>query len=193
MMKKILLFFALMTAMVGNAQTGRWINDKDHTRIGFEVKHGGVSFVSGYFGDFDVTVNAAGEKMLDTKIDVTIKTSSVNTGIAARDKHLRTADFFDVEKFPTMTFKSTKIVAESENRGKIYGNLTMRGVTKPIVLDAWFIAKAKSPMNGKMTAGFRLTGTVKRTDFGLGPKFLPDIVGNEVHLIIDAEFSPEEK
>lgn len=192
-MKKILLFFALMTVMVGNAQTGKWINDKAHTRIGFEVKHGGVSFVSGYFEDFDVTVDAAGKKMLDTQIDVTIKTASINTGIEARDNHLRSADFFEVEKFPTMTFKSTKIVAKSKNKGKIYGNLTMRGVTKPIVLDAWFIGQADSPLNGNVTAGFRLTGTVKRTDFGLGPKFLPDMIGNEVHLIVDAEFSPEKK
>lgn len=179
-----------MAAVVVNAQTGKWNNDKAHTRIGFEVKHGGVSFVSGYFGDFDISVDAAGKKLQDTQIDVTIKTSSINTGIDARDNHLRSADFFEADTYPVMTFKSTRFVPKSKNKGKIYGNLTIKGVTKPIVLNAVLIDKVTNPKDNKTTAGFRLTGIVKRTDYGFGPKFLPDAIGNEVHLIIDGEFSP---
>ena len=187
-MRKLFLFFALLTAVVVNAQTGKWTNDKFHTRIGFEIKHGGVSFVSGYFSDFDINVTAAGKKMQDTKVDVTINTKSVNTGVEPRDNHLRSADFFEVEKYPTMTFKSTRFVVSSKNKGKIYGNLTIKGITKPVVLDAKLINQVTK--DGKTTAGFRLTGTVKRTDYGFGPKYLPNAIGNEVHLIIDAEFSP---
>ncbi|MBM6993932.1 MAG: polyisoprenoid-binding protein [Prevotella sp.] len=189
-MRKVLLFFALLSAVALQAQTGKWTNDKAHTRIGFEVKHAGLSFVSGRFGDFDITVDAAGKNYLGTKVDVTIQTKSISTGVEARDNHLRTADFFEVEKYPTMTFKSTKFVATSKKTGKIYGNLTIKGVTKPVVLNATLIAQMVSPMSKVMTAGFRLRGTVKRSDFGLGPKFLPALIGDNVNLIIDAEFSP---
>lgn len=189
-MRKLLLLFALVTSMVMQAQTGTWNNDKAHTRIGFEVKHAGMSWVSGYFGDFDVKTQAAGKKYLGTTVDVTIQTQSIHTGIDARDNHLRSADFFEADKYPTMTFKSTRFVAKSKNKGKIYGNLTIKGVTRPVVLNATLIAHGISDMSHTMTAGFRLTGTIKRTDFGLGPKFLPAIIGDEVNLIIDAEFSP---
>lgn len=191
MMRKLLLFFALFSAVVMQAQTGKWVNDKAHTRIGFEVTHAGLSFVSGQFSDFEIDVDAAGKNYLGTKIDVTIHTKSIGTGVEARDNHLRTADFFEVDKYPTMTFKSTKIVATSKTTGKVYGNLTLHGVTKPVVLNATLIAKKVSPMSQVMTAGFRLKGTVKRSDFNFGPKFLPAIIGDNVNIIVDAEFSPE--
>lgn len=187
-MKKIFLFFALIAALAVNAQTGRWTNDKAHTRIGFEIKHGGVSFVSGYFGDFDIAVDAAGKKLKDTQIDVTIKTASISTGIEARDNHLRSADFFEADRYPAMTFKSTRFVASSKRKGKIYGNLTIKGITRPVVLQAVLIDQITH--EGKTVAGFRLTGVVRRSDYGFGPKFLPNAIGNEVNLIIDGEFSP---
>lgn len=190
-MKKIIsIMFMLVFALAMNAQTGTWKNDKAHTRIGFEVKHAGLSFVSGRFTDFDISVDAQGKNYLNSKVTAVIRTKSIATGVEARDNHLRSADFFDADVYPTMTFKATKAVMISKTHGKLYGTLTIRNVTKAVVLDAWLIAHKVSPMSKVMTAGFRLKDTVKRSDFGLGPKFLPDLIGNEVNIIIDAEFSP---
>jgi polyisoprenoid-binding protein YceI len=193
-MKKIVLaLMMLMSAWGIQAQTGKWVNDAAHTRIGFEISHAGLSLVSGRFTDFDIDVDAAGKNLLDTKIVATIKTNSVKTGIEARDNHLKTADFFEVDNYPTMVFKSTRISAKTKNTGKIYGTLTIRDVTKPVVLDATLIAKKVSPMSKVLTAGFRLKGKIKRSDFNFGPKYLPEIIGNDVTIIIDGEFSPASK
>lgn len=187
------MIMMVLAAMTAKAQTGKWINDKDHTRIGFEIKHAGLSWVSGYFKDFTIDVDAAGKNCLGTKVNASIQTKSIDTGIEARNSHLRTADFFEVDNYPTMTFTSTRFVALSKTRGRMYGNLTIKGVTKPVILTGDLIAKQVSPMTKVMTAGFRLKGVVRRSDFGLGPKFLPAIVGDKVTIIVDAEFSPEKK
>lgn len=193
-MKKIVLALLLLVSALGiYAQNGKWVNDADHTRIGFEITHAGLSIVSGRFTDFDIDVNAAGTNFLGTQIVATIKTASIKTGVDARDHHLKTADFFDVDNYPTMVFKSTKLVAKGKNKGKIYGTLTIRDVTKPVVLDATLISKMVSPMTNMLTAGFRLKGTIKRSDFNFGTKFLPPIIGDEVTIIIDGEFSPAKK
>lgn len=189
-MKEIMTMLVLMVmATAINAQTGEWTNDKYHTRIGFEVKHNGISFVSGHFNDFDIKVDAAGKDFLAIKVDVTVQTKSIDTGIEARDNHLRTADFFETDKYPTMTFRSTKFTKTGKNSGKIHGILTLRGISKPVVLTGNVIGKKIDPKTQKTIAGFRLRGSVKRSDFGLGPKFLPDAIGNEVAIIVDAEFA----
>ena len=105
-MKNILLFLLFMTAASINAQTVMWTDDPEHTRIGFEVKHAGLSFVSGYFSDFDITVRQENGDCTNTDIRVEVRTASVSTGVEARNKHLRSSDFFDVERFPMMVFKS---------------------------------------------------------------------------------------
>ncbi|MBM6992655.1 MAG: YceI family protein [Prevotella sp.] len=169
---------------------GKWEVDMTHARIGFEIKHCGLSFVSGMFSDFTIDINAKGQDLFDTEIVATIKTDSVNTGVAPRDGHLRTADFFETDKYPTMVFRSTKIIPQSKKEGKIEGMLTLRNVTKPVVLNAQLIDCMPSPMTQQTTAGFRLTGSINRADFEFGPKFVPAIIGNEVSLIIDAEFTP---
>jgi polyisoprenoid-binding protein YceI len=193
-MKKIFLALVMLLSVVGlQAQEGKWVNDAAHTRIGFEIEHAGLSIVSGRFTDFDIDVNAAGANFLGTQIVATIKTASVKTGVEARDNHLKSADFFDADNYPSMVFKSTKLVAKGKNKGKVYGTLTIRDVTRPIVLDATLIANKVSPMSNVQTAGFRLKGTIKRSDFNFGPKFLPAIIGDEVTILIDGEFSPAKK
>ena len=121
-----------------------WKDDPDHTRIGFEVKHAGLSFVSGYFSDFDISVRQA-----NTHILAEVQTTSISTGVVARDNHLRSPDFFNVEVFPLMTFKSTKIKMEKTRKGKIYGDLTLHGVTQRIELEVLLIGKRKSPVSKK--------------------------------------------
>ena len=119
-MKNILLFLLFMTAASINAQTVMWTDDPEHTRIGFEVKHAGLSFVSGYFSDFDITVRQENGDCTNTDIRVEVRTASVSTGVEARNKHLRSSDFFDVERFPMMVFKSTGMKMLGTDKGEIY-------------------------------------------------------------------------
>jgi len=108
--------------------------------------------------------------------------------VEMRDKHLRSADFFDVEKFPTMTYKSTGIKKVAENKYTLTGNLTLHGVTKPVTMDLWYRGTIVNPQSKTPTAGFQLTGTIKRSDFGIGEKFAPPMLSDEVKIKADGEF-----
>lgn len=198
-MKKLaLLFVAIASVAFVSAQT-TWTNDPAHSRLGFKVKHLTISEINGYFSDFTVTVSTSKADYSDAKVTLSAKTASVNTGIEARDNHLKTADFFDAEKFPTLTFESTsfaKLPAKLKVKGVpekaiLKGNLTLHGVTKPVVLTVTYYGTITNPMNQQTTAGFHISGTLKRSDFGIGTKFPEAVVGDEITLIADAEFSPK--
>jgi polyisoprenoid-binding protein YceI len=145
--------------------TGTYNFDKAHSSIGFRVKHMGLVDVPGYFRDFSGIVKYDGKDVTKSSVEFTAKMESVDTGVAGRDKHLRNADFFEVEKYPEMTFKSTKI----EKKGKNYlltGDLTMKGVTKQVSLPltvAGFVTDAK----GGTKMGAVAETTINRRDFGV--------------------------
>lgn len=190
-MKKYILMAAVMlSAFAANAQT-TWTNDPMHSRLGFVVKHTMISEIDGRFADFNATVVTSKPDYTDAKITLTAKVASINTDVEARDNHLRSADFFDAEKYPTLTFKSTKLVKVNANKGIVYGNLTFHGVTKPIKLNVTFFGKIVSPMNNKTTAGFQVKGLVKRSDYNLGSKFPEAMISNDVKIIANVEFSPD--
>lgn len=190
-MKKILLLSTLILAsMVSFGQAKTWTNDPVHSRLGFTVKHLTISEISGRFADFTVNVTTSKADYSDAKIELTAKIASIDTEIEARDNHLLSADFFDAEKFPTLTFKSTSFTKVAKNKAKLVGNLTMHGVTKPVTLNVVYNGSVVNPMNNKDTAGFKITGTLKRSDFGIGSNFPETIVGDEIHIIANAEFSP---
>ena len=119
-------------------------------------------------------------------VDVTIDMTSVDTGSTAFNSHIQGADFLDTAKFPTATFKSTKVVFEGDAPSAIEGNLTIKGITKPVTLDAEFYGAGANPMNKKENVGFVATGTIKRSDFGMGG-FVP-VVGDNVELKIIVAF-----
>ena len=181
---------AMLFTLTVNAQT-TWTNDPQHSRLGFVGKHIMISEIDGRFADFKATVTTSKPNYSDAKITLTAKVASINTDVEARDTHLKSADFFDAEKYPTLTFKSTKLVKVNSRKGYIYGNLTFHGVTKPIKLDVTFFGKVINPMNKHETAGFQVRGTVKRTDYLLGPKFPEVMIGNEVRIVANVEFSPD--
>ena len=140
--------------------------DKAHSEATFTVRHF-VSKVSGKFDDFAGTVNGDLSKPGDASVEFTIKTASVDTGVANRDNHLRSADFFDAEKNPEITFKSTAIKpAAAKNVFNVTGNLTMRGVTKQVTLPVEFLGFAKDP-GGNTRAGFSTHTTINRKDYGI--------------------------
>lgn len=147
-------------------EAGTYDFDKAHSFIGFRIKHMGLIEVPGYFRDFKGTVNFDAADITKSTVEFTAKTTSVDTGVAARDNHLRTADFFDVEKFPEMTFKSTKV----EKRGKsliLTGDLTIKGITKtvsiPFEITGWLPAGDRNP--AKM--GIAGETVINRRDFGV--------------------------
>jgi polyisoprenoid-binding protein YceI len=196
-MKKLFLLFALASSVLFASAQTTWTNDPAHSRLGFKVKHLTVSEINGYFSDFSVTVETTKADYSDAKIVLTAKVGSVNTGIEARDNHLKTADFFDAEKFPTLTFTSTSFtkvpvkLKGAPAKAILKGNLTLHGVTKPVVLTVTYYGTVTNPMNQQTTAGFHISGVLKRSDFQIGSKFPEAIVGDEITIIADAEFSPK--
>ncbi len=190
-MKKYLILAVLaVSALVGTAQTKTWTNDPAHSRLGFTVKHLTVSEIDGRFSDFSIKVTTSKADYSDAKIEVTAKVASINTDVEARDNHLRSADFFDAEKFPTLTFTSTSLKKVTKNKGVLSGNLTFHGITKPVVLDVTYFGTVVNSMNNAETAGFQIKGTIKRSDFDLGPKFPEAMLSDNIQIIANAEFSP---
>lgn len=144
-----------------------WNVDKVHSVIEFSVKHMMISNVKGTFNEFDGTIEADPNDLTDASIDFKIDASSVDTRMEDRDEHLRSADFFDVENHPHITFKATDIKKKSDNRYDMTGDFTMRGTTKLVTFDTTFEGSAKDPMSGEEAAGFTGSTTISRKEFGL--------------------------
>src|SRR5690606_12539254 len=163
-MKKGLLAIALLIATTVFAAVTLWTNDKAHSQLQFTVTHLGLSDVSGTFNDFDVKVNATKEDFSDAVFELTAKVASIDTRVGARNDHLKSADFFDADKYPEITYKSTAIKKKGKDRYKLTGDLTMHGVTKSVTTDLLYRGKLVDEDTGKETVGFQLTGEIKRSD-----------------------------
>lgn len=187
-MKKIILGIALMmlSAFAVNAQQN-WTNDPAHSYLGFVVKHLTITQINGKYDDFSIKVVTSKPDYSDMKVTVVAKTKSINTGVEMRDNHLRSADFFEVEKYPEMTFVSTAVKKKSNNSFFLTGNLTLHGVTKAVTLLVTYNGNVENPMSKKQAFGFHITGAIKRSDFGLGPKFPEAIISDQVKIVADAE------
>ncbi|MEK1939605.1 MAG: YceI family protein, partial [Pseudomonas sp.] len=176
-LKKSLAALALGTAMLsaGHAMADDYTIDKQgqHAFIDFKISHLGFSYIYGTFKDWEGTFSFDAKKPEASKIDITLKTTSVDTNHAERDKHIRTADFLDVSKFPEAKFVSTSVKSTGEGKADVTGDLTLHGVTKPVVIKATFLGEGKDPWGG-YRAGFEGTTTIKLKDFDiqkdLGPK-----------------------
>jgi len=188
------LFLAAVVAAVAApsvASAKTYTIDGDHTSVTFRVRHI-FTHVDGRFKEFDGTIMFDPEKLDTATVNGTIKAASIDTNVADRDEHLRSSDFFNVAEHPEIKFESTKVtdIDKSKKTAKIHGNLTMHGVTKPVVLDAAFLGEANDPWGNKK-AGFTASTTVDRTQWGLAwNKVLETgsvLVGNEIEIRIDAE------
>ena len=187
-MKKI--FTLLSVALISTAAMAQstWKVDKAHSRLQFTITHLAVSDVDGSFKDFDVTITSAKPDFSDATFTLTAKTASINTGVDKRNEHLKSADFFDAAANPELTFKSTSFKKVSESKYQLVGDLTMHGITKPVSLDFIYRGTVTNPMSKKAVAGFRATGTIKRSDFKIGPKFEAPMLSEEVIITADGEF-----
>ena len=143
-----------------------WNIDAAHTDVGFSVKHLMISTVRGRFGDVRGTITLNGADLTRASVEAEIATASIDTRTEQRDAHLRSADFFDVEKFPVLTFRSTQVGDVSGNGFKLHGDLTIHGVTRPVTLDVAYEGRTKDPWGGERV-GYAATTRIKRSDFGL--------------------------
>ncbi|RKG55268.1 polyisoprenoid-binding protein [Acinetobacter cumulans] len=161
--------------------------DPTHTATVFNWNHFGFSTPSANFSDIQGTINVDNAKPANSSVDVTIPLSSLNTNVKALDEHLKTADFFNAEKYPNITFKSTKVQALGKNKYKITGNLTVKDVTKPVVLDAVLNKQGVHPMTKAESIGFNATTSFNRSAFGVGA-YVPN-VGDKITVNITTEVS----
>lgn len=157
------VFIILMTT--ANAQS-IWKADLAHSRVDFTVTHLVISEVSGRFTDFDVALRQGKDDFSGSSVEATIKTASINTDNSQRDNHLRSDDFLNAEKFPLIKFQSTSFEKTGDNTYAIAGNLTIRDVTKPVVLTGKLNGTVKTPW-GDERAGFTATTTINRFDYGV--------------------------
>lgn len=144
----------------------QWNLDPAHSSADFTVRHMMVTNVRGSFGNLSGTINFDPENIGASSVEATIDVATINTGVEDRDNHLRSADFFEVEKYPNITFKSTDVQVTGDNSAKITGDLTIRDVTNPVVLDVDFLGQGGSPF-GDTRAGFEATTKIDREAFGL--------------------------
>ena len=144
----------------------KWVLDPTHSEIGFKIKHLMITNVSGNFNNFEVKAETDGNDFLKAKINVDILVESINTNNSQRDQHLRTADFFEAEKYPNINFSSTKIEKLDDETFTLYGNLTIKETTKPVKLTLEYGGITKDPY-GNVKAGFSIAGKINRHDFGV--------------------------
>ncbi|MBI3365352.1 MAG: polyisoprenoid-binding protein, partial [Ignavibacteriae bacterium] len=160
------LLFALLVAVGSLTAQTTWKGDKAHSRVEFTVTHLLISEVTGRFTDFDATLEQGADDFSGSKVQATIRTASVNTDNEFRDKDLRSDNFFNADSFPTITFKSTKFEKTGKDTYLITGDLTIRNITKSVVLNA--VLKGQySDSKGHAKAGFKATTTIDRFEFGI--------------------------
>ena len=176
---------ALTLSMPTIAQSNAWQLDPAHSSAQFAVRHMGISTVRGTFTKLSGSAHYDAADAKNNSVEVTIETASVDTRVEMRDNDLRSDHFFDVQKYPTMTFRSTKVESAGADKLRITGDLTIRGVTKPFTLDVEGPSKPINDGQGHLHMGVSATGTLNRTDFGMTG--YPGVVGNEIKLTIDAE------
>jgi polyisoprenoid-binding protein YceI len=172
------------------AQLSTWSNDPAHSEVDFSIKHLGISNVHGRFGKVAATILLNDADITRSTVTATIDVATVDTGEPARDNHLKTDAFFDVAKFPTATFASTSVVKGGSGL-TVTGNLTLHGVTKPVVLDVEGPGATVQGMDHKTHTGYSATTIISRTAFGIGSQFPAAMVGDDVKLTIELDVAKQ--
>jgi polyisoprenoid-binding protein YceI len=186
---KLLKFASAILALaapIAMAQTTTWKSDPAHSEVDFVIKHLGVSNVHGRFGHVDATIVFDEKDITKSTVNATIDITGVETGESARNTHLKTDTFFDVDKYASATFVSTS-VAKGGAGLQISGNLTIKGITKPVVLDVEGPTPPVVGMDKKPHVGFSATTTIHRLDFGLGATMPTAMIGDDVKVTIELD------
>jgi polyisoprenoid-binding protein YceI len=192
-MKKVILIpllFFFCSVSVRSAGQSVWHLDSNHSQLGFAIALLNISDVEGNFKIKDATINAPKADFSDAAITLRAETKTVYTGIEARDAHLRTADFFDAEKYPLIIFTSKTFTKTGEGKYQMFGDLSMHGITKPVTLEVTAKTVAH-PMTKKTVAGFRVSGVIKRSEFGISPATPPEMLSNDVIIRANVQFEKQ--
>lgn len=173
----------------------KWVIDPMHSEVQFKVKHLVISTVSGFFKSFEGTMETENDDFEDANISFSLNIDSIDTGQSQRDGHLKSADFFDAEKYPQITFKSTSFKKTGEeDEYALIGDLTIKGITKSIKLNAEYGGSAND-FYGNTKAGFEVTGKINRKEFGLTYDGVTEagsiVVGEDIKLLINIQFAKQ--
>jgi polyisoprenoid-binding protein YceI len=190
-MQRLVSTAALVAALASAASAAGWQIDPVHSSVQFSIRHMMVSNVRGEFGKVSGTVRMEGDDPTQAVVEATIDAGSIDTREPKRDEHLRSPDFLDTAKYPTITFKSKKVERAGADKWKLSGDLTLHGVTREVVLDVEGSGTPVKDLQGKMRAGAHATTKLDRKDFGIVWNKLLDgggiALGNEVQVVIDVE------
>lgn len=167
-------------------QNVNWVSDPNHSEVDFAINHMSISTVHGRFGNVNATLHLNDADISKSGVQVTIGVDTVDTGVQARDNDLKGAGYFDVANFPTATFASTSVSKNGDDL-TVAGDLTLHGVTKPVVLIVEGLTGPVTDQRGKVHRGFSATATINRTDFGIGSKVPSAMLGAEVKLTIELD------
>lgn len=187
MKRSTLLTAFFILGSISTFAQSKWTVDKAHAKLGFTVTHMSLSEVDGNFKKFDASITSSKPDFSDGVFELSADIASVNTDNEMRDGHLKSDKYFDAAKFPTLTFKSTSISKIDAKRYKLTGNMSLHGITKPVSLDLVLNGVGKSMSTQKPVAGFKVTGTINRTDFGVG-NAPAAIISEEIQLRATGEF-----
>ena len=171
-----------------------WALDPTHSELQFKIKHLMISTVTGQFNDFKASVETTGDNFVNAKVHFEATVDSISTNNEQRDAHLKNGDFFDADKYPVIVFESEKMEKTGEDEYKLHGALTMRGVSKKIILNAEFGGITKDPW-GNTRTGFSVTGKINRNDFGMSFGAVSEtgglLLGDEVKINANVQFVKE--
>jgi polyisoprenoid-binding protein YceI len=187
-MKKIIAALAIVVSVSTAAFAQSWSIDKAHSQVMFTINHMGINTITGNFGTVSSSITASKDDFSDAVIEFTADINSINTGNEQRNNHLKSPDFFNAAQYGTLTFKSTSFKKVDDKNYEVTGDLTLHGVTKSVTLNATLNGTTVNPMSKKTVAGFKVTGTIKRTDFGIGAQFPSSMLSDEVALDANTEF-----
>lgn len=187
-MRKLSIFLAMVLIGTTIQAQSTWKSDNAHSKVGFSITHLMISEVEGSFGEFDITA-MADDDFDNASFDVDIKVASIDTDNENRDNHLKSPDFFDAEKYPSITFKSTNFEKTGDNTFNLTGDLSMHGVTKSVTFEGKVNGVITDQRSQKLKAGLKLTGTVNRLEFGVGGD--TPTLGDDVEFTVNLEMAQQ--
>jgi polyisoprenoid-binding protein YceI len=186
-MKKFVIFSASFILMGSSVVAQSWTWDKAHSQLNFWITHMNINEIDGRFSSVDAKLNSSMEDLSDAVISLNADIKSINTGNEMRDNNLKGADFFDADKYGTLNFKSTSFKKLDGKNYQLTGDLTMHGITRPVVLNVVHNGTITT-QSKKLVSGFKITGTIKRSDFGIAPAAPSSAISDVVTLNANAEF-----
>jgi len=172
----------------------KWVLDPMHSEVQFKVKHLVISTVSGFFKSFEGELDTANDDFTDANISFSLDIDSIDTNQSQRDEHLKSAEFFNAAEYPKISFKSTSFIKVDDGDYKLAGDLTIKGITKPVTLDVEF-GGAAADFYGNTKAGFEITGKINRKEFGLTWDGITEagsvVLGEDIKLLINVQFAKQ--